>query len=111
MIPSGLTSSVISRANLGDGYVRVSDRQIVDAVAEFLYERENAVLKDPSRSQPPTARPAREGRECTRQWGRPAIRWYPGSHMGFLVRLPDAIAEARRFIDELLGGLTLVDGR
>ena len=34
MIPSGLTSSVIGRANLSDGYVRVRDRQIVDAVAD-----------------------------------------------------------------------------
>ena len=42
--------------------------------------------------------------EMWRRWGRPAIRWYPGSHMGFLVRLPDAIAEARRFIDEYLVG-------
>jgi pimeloyl-ACP methyl ester carboxylesterase len=37
--------------------------------------------------------------EMWRRWGRPAIRWYPGSHMGFLARLPDAMAEARRFID------------
>ena len=42
--------------------------------------------------------------EMWRRWGRPAIRWYPGSHMGFLARLPDAIAEARRFIDECLVG-------
>jgi hypothetical protein len=26
--------------------------------------------------------------EMWRRWGRPAIRWYPGSHMGFLVQLP-----------------------
>jgi pimeloyl-ACP methyl ester carboxylesterase len=38
--------------------------------------------------------------EMWRRWGRPPIRWYPGSHMGFLARLPDAMAEARRFIDE-----------
>jgi pimeloyl-ACP methyl ester carboxylesterase len=37
--------------------------------------------------------------ETWRSWGRPAIRWYPGSHMGFLTRLPDVMAEARRFID------------
>jgi dienelactone hydrolase len=40
--------------------------------------------------------------EMWRRWGRPSIRWYPGSHMGFLARLPDAMAEARRFIDEYL---------
>ena len=45
MIPSGLTSSVIGRANLSDGYVRVRDRQIVDAVAEFLYD-EAALLDE-----------------------------------------------------------------
>jgi len=36
MIPSGLTSSVIGRTSLGDGYVRVRDRELVAAVAEFL---------------------------------------------------------------------------
>ena len=45
MIPSGLTSSVIGRVNLGNGYVRVRDRQIVDAVAEFLYD-EAALLDE-----------------------------------------------------------------
>jgi 3-phenylpropionate/cinnamic acid dioxygenase small subunit len=45
MIPSGLTSSVIGRADIGDGYVRVRDRQIVDAVAEFLYD-EAALLDE-----------------------------------------------------------------
>jgi len=45
MIPSGLTSSVIGRAAIGDGYVRVRDRQIVDAVAEFLYD-EAALLDE-----------------------------------------------------------------
>jgi len=33
MIPSGLTSSVINRASLGDGYVRVRDGGLVAAVA------------------------------------------------------------------------------
>ena len=32
--------------------------------------------------------------EMWRRWGRPAIRWYPGSHMGFLVHMPEVIAEA-----------------
>jgi len=45
MIPSGLTSSVIGRAALSDRYVRVRDRQIVDAVAEFLYD-EAALLDE-----------------------------------------------------------------
>ena len=45
MIPSGLTSSVIGRAAIGGGYVRVRDRQIVDAVAEFLYD-EAALLDE-----------------------------------------------------------------
>ena len=34
MIPSGLTSSVINRASLGDGYVRVRDGGLVAAVAD-----------------------------------------------------------------------------
>jgi hypothetical protein len=38
MIPSGLTSSVINRASLGDAYVRVRDSGLVAAVAQFLYE-------------------------------------------------------------------------
>jgi hypothetical protein len=38
MIPSGLTSSVINRASLGDGYVRVRDSGLVAAVAQFLYD-------------------------------------------------------------------------
>jgi hypothetical protein len=38
MIPSGLTSSVINRARLGDGYVRVRDSGLVAAVAQFLYD-------------------------------------------------------------------------
>ncbi len=32
-------------------------------------------------------------------WGRPAIRWYPTSHMGFLVHLPDALRRMRSFVD------------
>jgi hypothetical protein len=37
--------------------------------------------------------------EMWRRWGRPPIRWYPCSHMGFLTRLPEVMAEVRRFID------------
>ena len=33
------------------------------------------------------------------RWGKPAIRWYPTSHMGFIARLPDALREMRAFID------------
>jgi dienelactone hydrolase len=35
------------------------------------------------------------------QWGEPAIRWYPGSHMGFLRFLPDAVRRLRAFVDGL----------
>ncbi len=35
------------------------------------------------------------------QWGEPAIRWYPGSHMGFLPFLPDAVRRLRLFLDAL----------
>jgi p-cumate 2,3-dioxygenase beta subunit len=45
MIPSGLTSSVINRARLGDGYVRVRDSGLVAAVAQFLYD-EAALLDE-----------------------------------------------------------------
>ena len=45
MIPSGLTSSVINRASLGDGYVRVRDSGLVTAVAQFLYD-EAALLDE-----------------------------------------------------------------
>jgi hypothetical protein len=45
MIPSGLTSSVINRASLGDGYVRVRDSGLVAAVAQFLYD-EAALLDE-----------------------------------------------------------------
>jgi 3-phenylpropionate/cinnamic acid dioxygenase small subunit len=45
MIPSGLTSSVINRARLGDGYVRVRDSGLVTAVAQFLYD-EAALLDE-----------------------------------------------------------------
>src|ERR1700731_1629388 len=45
MISSGLTSSVINRARLGDGYVRVRDSRLVTAVAQFLYD-EAALLDE-----------------------------------------------------------------
>ena len=45
MIPSGLTSSVINRASLGDGYVRVRDSGLITAVAQFLYD-EAALLDE-----------------------------------------------------------------
>jgi p-cumate 2,3-dioxygenase beta subunit len=45
MIPSGLTSSVINRARLGDGYVRVRDSGLITAVAQFLYD-EAALLDE-----------------------------------------------------------------
>jgi p-cumate 2,3-dioxygenase subunit beta len=45
MIPSGLTSTVISRTSLGDEYVRVRDSGLVTAVAQFLYD-EAALLDE-----------------------------------------------------------------
>ena len=38
MLPNGLTFSVINRASLGDGYVRVRDSGLITAVAQFLYD-------------------------------------------------------------------------
>ena len=35
-----------------------------------------------------------------KRWGRPAIRWYPTSHMGFLPYLPEALRSMREFIDQ-----------
>lgn len=34
-------------------------------------------------------------------WGKPAIRWYPTSHMGFLPYLPQALRDMRQFIDRI----------
>jgi 3-phenylpropionate/cinnamic acid dioxygenase small subunit len=45
MISSGLTSPVINRASLGDGYVRVRESGLVAAVAQFLYD-EAALLDE-----------------------------------------------------------------
>ena len=36
-----------------------------------------------------------------KRWGEPAIQWYPGSHMGFLPHLPDAVRRLRGFVDAL----------
>ena len=36
-----------------------------------------------------------------KRWGEPAIRWYPGSHMGFIAHLPDAVGALRAFVDGL----------
>lgn len=36
-----------------------------------------------------------------RRWGKPPIRWYPCSHMGFLPHLPEALRTVRAFIDRL----------
>jgi p-cumate 2,3-dioxygenase beta subunit len=45
MIPNGLTYSVINRARLADGYVRVRDGRIIAAVTQFLYD-EAALLDE-----------------------------------------------------------------
>jgi len=45
MIPGGLTPSVINRARLGHGYVRVRDSGLIAAVAQFLYD-EAALLDE-----------------------------------------------------------------
>jgi len=37
-------------------------------------------------------------------WGRPAICWYPTSHMGFLAHLPEALRAMREFIDRCAVG-------
>ena len=34
-----------------------------------------------------------------KRWGKPQIRWYPTSHMGFIVHLPEALRAMREFID------------
>jgi len=36
-----------------------------------------------------------------RDWGKPAIEWYPSSHMGFLPHLPAVLTEVRRFVDQV----------
>jgi hypothetical protein len=34
-----------------------------------------------------------------RRWGKPAIHWYPTSHMGFLTHLPEVLGVMREFVD------------
>jgi hypothetical protein len=34
-----------------------------------------------------------------KRWGKPTIRWYPTSHMGFIAYFPDALRRMRQFID------------
>jgi pimeloyl-ACP methyl ester carboxylesterase len=38
-------------------------------------------------------------RRMWQRWHRPAIRWYPTSHMGFIAHLPEALHSMREFID------------
>jgi dienelactone hydrolase len=38
--------------------------------------------------------------EMWERWGTPRIQWYPGSHMGFMANLPDAVRRLRAFVDE-----------
>jgi dienelactone hydrolase len=38
-----------------------------------------------------------------KRWGKPAIHWYPTSHMGFITRLPEALRSMREFIDRQAG--------
>jgi acetyl esterase/lipase len=39
-------------------------------------------------------------RRLWRRWGKPAIHWYPTSHMGFLTHLPEVLGVMREFIDQ-----------
>jgi len=34
------------------------------------------------------------------RWGRPPIRWYACSHMGFIPRLPEVVGAVRTFVDD-----------
>jgi hypothetical protein len=34
-------------------------------------------------------------------WGRPAIEWYPCSHMGFVAHLQEVVTRMREFVDAL----------
>lgn len=46
-------------------------------------------------------------------WGGPPIRWYPGSHMGFLPYVPEVMGHVRRFVDDVAadgGGSAGVSG-
>jgi len=42
-------------------------------------------------------------RQMWKRWGKPRIQWYPGSHMGFLLHLPDAVTRLRAFAEGLHG--------
>ena len=39
-----------------------------------------------------------------KDWGKPAIGWYPTSHMGFLPHLPEVLGVMGEFIDRYAGG-------
>jgi hypothetical protein len=39
-----------------------------------------------------------------KRWGKPVIRWYPTSHMGFILHLPEVLREMRAFIDAAAAG-------
>ena len=39
-----------------------------------------------------------------KRWCKPAIHWYPTSHMGFIAHLPKALREMRAFIDQHVAG-------
>jgi len=39
--------------------------------------------------------------EMWEDWGRPAIDWYPGSHMSFITHLPAVVDALRAFVDGL----------
>ena len=39
-------------------------------------------------------------RDMWKRWGKPAIHWYPTSHMGFIAHLPEALRLMRKFIDQ-----------
>ena len=41
-------------------------------------------------------------RQLWRRWGKPAIHWYPTSHMGFLPHLPEALGVMREFIESFV---------
>ena len=34
-----------------------------------------------------------------KRWGKPPIRWYPCSHMGFIAHLPEVLRAVREFVD------------
>ena len=38
-------------------------------------------------------------RRLWRRWGKPAIHWYPTSHIGFLTHLPEVLGVMQQFID------------